>query len=137
MCPLLLSGPGLRPVQALRMLPQSLRVHMCLGPAVLKGLVSWHLPPSLALILPSLSRGSLSPEERDLMETSCLQLSVPRFLPLWIMPGCLLYFVPSAAGGSIYDHGWGRHRSMSIAECHQERTYCYVPLVAQFYLVLL
>jgi hypothetical protein len=49
-----------------------------------------------------------------------------------ILFGCgSLYLFLSAAGGSISDSGWARHESMSIAGCHWESFYCYLPLTEQ------
>jgi hypothetical protein len=54
-----------------------------------------------------LALGSLSPKERDLMETFCLELSVLRSLTLHIMSGYgSLYLFLFAAGGSLLDDDW-------------------------------
>jgi hypothetical protein len=45
-------------------------------------------PLALTLFLFLLPWGSLNPEGKDLMETSCLGLRVPRSLTLSIMSGC-------------------------------------------------
>lgn len=42
-----------------------------------------------------------------------------------------LYFPPSNAGGNFSDEGWGRYRSMGIAECHQESLHCCIALPEQ------
>lgn len=69
-----------RPVQALCMLFQSLRAHMSFVQLIERNLLSQCPPSLLALILfpPSLLWGFLSGE--DLMDTSHLDLSVPRSL---------------------------------------------------------
>lgn len=77
------------PVQALCMLPQSLRVHIYSEHVHKKALFSW-CPPSLLLhsfqlltfFLIPLLQGSLSPKRRDLMEIAHLELSIPRSFTL-------------------------------------------------------
>jgi hypothetical protein len=66
----------LKPVQALCMLPQSLRVHMCISLVVSGRQFSWCLPFPLALSLSLLLlRSSLNPNRRGLMKTSYLELN--------------------------------------------------------------
>ena len=78
----------------------------------LEGLVFWCPPSPLALIFfpPPLLQGSLSPEGRDLVETSLLELFISsrvfQDLFLCVMSGCGSgYLLPSAAGGSFSDDG--------------------------------
>lgn len=42
-----------------------------------------------------------------------------------------IYLFPSVVGESFFGEGEKNHLSMSIAECHCELFYCYVPLVEQ------
>lgn len=76
---------------------------MSIEHADLEALFSWCLPSPLALILflPPLLLGSLSPEGRDLIQTSLLGLSVLRPLTLCVLSESL-YLFPSAAGGSLF-----------------------------------
>lgn len=65
------------------MLPRSLCVHMCPGGGVLRG-PGFLDVLDLWIFLSHLPLGFLSPEERDLMETFCLGLSVPKSLTFCI-----------------------------------------------------
>ena len=58
------------------------------------------------LFLPPVLQSFLSSDGRDLLETSYLELSVPRSLTLIVMPGCgSQYLFPSASGESFSDDG--------------------------------
>lgn len=78
--------PSNRLIQALCRLPRSLYVHMCVHYVDLEGHVSWvsSIPSVLIFLLPPLLQGFLSPDGRDGMETSCLWLSVPSALTLYM-----------------------------------------------------
>ena len=57
-------------------------------------------PPALTSFLSPHPQGSLSLKGRGLMETSYLELSLPKSLTLCTLSGCgSLYFFPSTAGG--------------------------------------
>lgn len=76
-----------RPVQAPSMLPQSLGVHMTFAPLDLQRLISTmsSIPSSSHTRSSPSSTTSLSPEGRDSMKISNLELSTPRSLTLSIM----------------------------------------------------
>jgi hypothetical protein len=64
----------------------------------------------LAFFIPSFLQGSLSPEERTLLETSHLGLVFSRFLTLCIMCGCgSLYLFLFATGGRFSDECYSEH----------------------------
>jgi hypothetical protein len=107
------------------MLPQSLWVHcasvlLCLEDTVslVSSIISW------SYNLSSLPQGSLSPEGRNLMKTSPLGISVPRFLAIFTLPSCksLSYFLSTPWG--FFDDGWARHWSMGTAYCCKESLFC-------------
>lgn len=93
---------------ALYTLPQSSRVPMCFNHVDLGAhlpLVSFISYGSYTLFI-SLLQDSLSPEERKLMETFHLGLSVPRSLTLCVLSSYgSLYLFSSAAEGSVSDNG--------------------------------
>lgn len=94
-----------RLMQILCMLTQDLRVHVFQPCCVQKVLIIWCPSSSLAFILfvPTVLRSSVSPEERDLMETCHLGLYFPRSLTICI--GCgSRYLFQSAEGGSFSDN---------------------------------
>lgn len=69
----------------------------------------------------TLQLDSLSPEGRELVETSYLGLSIPWSLTLCILT-CqgTLHQLQSTAGGSFTKGGRARHRSLYTGECCQE-----------------
>jgi hypothetical protein len=76
----------------------SVSVNLC--KSILFCLDAWCSPSSLSLTLfsPPLLQDSLSPENRDYIETSYLRLRVPKYLTLFIMyEGVSLYLFTSAA----------------------------------------
>lgn len=90
------------------MLPPPLGVHMPVNHVHLEGLFPWSPPSSLALtlfLLP-LPWGFLNPEGRDLMETPCLELNVPRSPTLGI----------KSMGLSIYSHHLQEETSLIMTE---------------------
>lgn len=66
-------------------------------------------PSGSSLFLPPLLQGFLSPSRRDLMQTSHLQLSVPRSLTSCCLAVGLCNLFPFAAEGSFSDDGWSLH----------------------------
>ena len=84
----------------------------------LEGLVGVFHPVWLLYFLHFLFLG-FSGNPRDLMKTSHLGVSVPRFLTLCMLSGCgsLYLFLPTAQE-SFSEDGWARHWSMGITQCH-------------------
>lgn len=86
---------------------------MCVGPSVFKRLcvhqgVPWWPPSPLALtfFMPPVLQGSLSPEERHLMEECHLVLSIPRSLTLCTVSTCESQnLFPSTTGAGFSDEG--------------------------------
>lgn len=75
----------------------------------------WSIPSCSYTLSPFL-QGSLSLEERDLMETSCLGPSVPRSLTLCIMSDCgSLYLSTSVAGVSFSDDSYSWYWCVSMS----------------------
>lgn len=97
----------------------SVWVHMCIL-LCRKVFFPWCFPSPLTLkIFLPLVQGSLSPEERELMETPHLGLSVSRSLTVCTLSRFVdLYLVSSTARERFSDGGGARHWSMGIAECH-------------------
>lgn len=85
-------------------------------------------PLAVTFFLSPLLWGSLNLEGRDMMETSHLGLSLPRFLIICIMSGCESHLFPSAAGGINHHHWWWltRHWFMSTAGYHLESLCQYI-----------
>ena len=87
-------------MQALCVLPQAPRASACHSFCVEKALFPGCPPSSLTLFISSF-QGSLSPKERDLLDISHLEISVPMSLALCILLAnshCTLH--PSGVGES-------------------------------------
>lgn len=81
---------------------------MCLNPIDVGNLVFLvsSLPLVLTVFLLPLPQDSMIPEGKNLMETFCLELVVPKSLILCIMSSCeYVYLFPYASGRSSSDDG--------------------------------
>lgn len=131
---------GLRTVQALCMLPQTLWVHMCISPVVCRKHCFFGcllLLLVLTVFPPSLPQSSLSSRGRDLIERSHLELcnSTPLILSahFQLVGFCICSHLLQEEA-STFDDGLARH-CMSGVECHQESFPCYIPLAEHQYLL--
>lgn len=96
----------------------SVSSHVLLYHHLLAGLVPLvsSIPSGSYILFASSFTGLSCPEERDLMETAHLTLSIIRSPSLYIMSDCGSLCLSSFAGESFSDEDWTRHWFMIIAD---------------------
>lgn len=103
------------------------RIASCVSSIVSERQFPWcHLPSlDLAIFWPPPLHMPVSPETRDWVKTSHLELGVPKSPTLCILSNCgYQYSFPSTTARRVSDDGWTRHWSMDIAEFPEGSFYC-------------